>query len=172
MNKISFRKLSKDDFEKIHLWLNKSHMKFYSQEKISLNKVEKKYNKRVEWKEKCYVYVSCFSKKDFWLLQYYRNRDFPNYAEEIRVQEGISIDLFIWEEDFLWKWFWKSMLEAFVKKIFNDNYDIEKIYICHEMENIPAIKCSLSVWFKYLRDIIEDKKKSKLFIITRSNINV
>lgn len=163
LSNIRFAKISKDHIQKIYEWRNKPHMKFWDKDGISLETVEKKYAWRISWEDSCKCYIASIDWEDFWLIQYYRNIDEPEYAQEIWVTDGVSIDLFIWEEAFLWKGLWKKMLNQFTKKIFWDNIDIDSIYICHEIENIWAIKCSLASGFLYEKDVIEDGKANKLF---------
>lgn len=162
--RINFRKIQEADLIKIYNWRNKSHMLFWDKDGISLETVKQKYKKRITREDVCKCYIASFDWNDFWLIQYYRNSDEPEYAREIWIYDWVSLDLFIGEERFLGKGFWKRMLWDFTKKIFKDNHDITSIYICHEVTNTSAIKCSQSVWFQFLKDTIEDWKPSKLFI--------
>lgn len=167
---IEFRKITWEDLNKIYEWRNQPHMKFWDKDGISLQDVEKKYESRISWEDSCLCYIASDSWTDFWLIQYYRNTDEPEYAEEIWVTDGVSIDLFIGNEDFLWKGYWKKMLGDFVDKIFSENSDILTVYICHEDKNLVAIACSKSVGFMFMKDVVEDSKPSKLYKIVRKNV--
>lgn len=167
---IEFRRISQRDIQKIYEWRNKPHMNFWGKEGITLEAVQKKYGWRISWQDSCQCYITSYDGKDFWLIQYYKNIDEPEYSQEIGVEDGASIDLFIGDESFLRKGFGKQMLEEFVEKIFKQVMDIEVVYICHEKENIAAIACSESVGFEFVKQVVEDNKPSKLYKIMRNNV--
>ena len=168
MNKINFRPISTNDFELIHKWLNEEHVRSYQKTFISLGEVKNKYLPRIWNNSICHVYIASFEWTDFWLIQYYKNIDYPKYAEEIWVTKWVSVDLLIWNKDFLWKCFWRIILKEFIKKIFEENKDIDEVFISHEIANDKAIKCSLSVWWKLIKEFYDNWEKSKLFVFSKN----
>jgi RimJ/RimL family protein N-acetyltransferase len=145
-------------------------MKFWDENGISLEAVRGKYKWRISWEDTCKCYIVSSGGIDFWLIQHYRNIDEPEYILEKGISDGLSIDLFIGEYNFLGKGFWKEMLKCFIQKIFSENKDIQTIYICHAIMNIAAIACSESVGFCFLRNVTEEGKICKLFKKEKNNV--
>lgn len=167
---IVFKPLRKEDLPLLHSWLNQAHMrKFYQQQPIAMEEVIEKYTGRIEGTVPIYCHLACFENRPIGKIQCYKNADYREYAQEIGVTDGVSIDLFIGEPSFLGKGLGVQMLQSYLLdvafKIFKDE---SHCYICHETENVRAIGCSEKAGFSFMREVVEEGKPSRLFRYSRT----
>lgn len=162
--------LSTQHLSLLHGWLNQPHMRLhYQREPITFEQVTKKYQDRITYQQPVICYIACYDDKPFGFIQGYKNQDQPDYAAVIGIHTGISLDLFIGEPTFLSKGLGREMLRAYMDhKAFEDFPHQTECYICHNINNVAAIRCSTMVGFKYVKDVIEDDGLSQLFVFQRN----
>ena len=155
---ITIRPLEVSDIELLHYWLNQKHLfPFYMQEPISIEKLFEKFKPRVGKDHKTKCAITSFKEVPFGYTQWYLNRSYPDYgAASLGKGSGFSIDYFIGETNFLGKGLGSSMLKSLILKTFPLLNGSDQIaYICHDTNNLPAIRCTKRAGFK------EDVKFSK-----------
>lgn len=169
MTKISFRPLIKDDLPMLHRWLNEPHMRsFYQRNPISIEDVIKKYTPRIEGKVPTHCHIALTDNVPIGKIQCYRVTDYPIYAKEIGVSDGISVDLFIGEPQFLRQGLGKRMLTAYLDTVAFPQFPAEiNCYICHEKSNQGALSCSVAAGFRPIRGVIEEGQQCELLAFER-----
>jgi aminoglycoside 6'-N-acetyltransferase len=107
--------------------------------------------------------------RPFGYLQCYRNLDWPEWAEEIGVDGGLSIDLYIGEPAYVGAGYGRAMLGAYVREVAFALYpDETRCFIAHAQDNASALACSRSVGFRDVGDFVEDGVDMRLLLIERS----
>ena len=170
MRNISFRPLDKDDLPLLHRWLNEPHMRtFYQKTPLTIESVIEKYTPRIERKVPAHSHIVLADGTAIGKIQCYRAVDYPDFAGEIGVEDGISVDLFIGEPAFLGQGLGKAMLGAYLHLVAFVLFPEEtRCYICHEKSNIPALSCSKSAGFEYVRDVVESGERSELLVYKKA----
>jgi len=93
----------------------------------------------------------------FAYLQCYRNADYPQWAEMIGVENGVSIDLYIGDPAFLHRGLCRAALGGYLREVAFPHYPAERrSYIGHEPANTAALRCSEAVGFRRLRTFLEN----------------
>ena len=166
---ISFRALETKDFPLWHNWLNQPHMReFFQTTPISLDEVERKYAPRTKPGCPTRCLLAVLDDTPVGYRQSYKNASYPNYAAEIEVTDGISIDYCIGNPAYLGRGIGADMLRAFLDtQAFHLFHQETKCYICHEIANEKALRCVTSAGFTLLRDVIDEGKPSRLFVYDR-----
>ena len=166
--KIEFRALAERDLPLMTQWLNKDHMRrFYQKAPISLEAVIKKYMPRINGEVPTFCHIAFLDGIPFGALQTYRIKNYPEFGNEIGINAGLSIDLFIGESAYLGRGLGKSMLRQYMDLAFQKFSEENLCYICHEAENIAALQCSKAVGFQFVREVIESGAKSALLVFDK-----
>jgi len=166
---ITFEPLRQEHLPLLYEWLNRPHMREYYQKRpISLSEVEEKFSPRIRGEFPTHDHIAIYSGAPFGKLQCYKNIDHPNYANEINLTEGLSIDLFIGEPDMMGRGFGRKMLHDYVVRVAFPLYpDESKCFICHELKNIRARACSVAAGFQPVRQVVEGGTPSELLVFHR-----
>jgi len=167
---IGFRPVAESDFPLMNAWLAQPHVRaFYQKEPITLAEVVAKYGGRVRGEDptRCHLALDGAG-RPLGYLQCYRNLDWPDWAEEIDVKDGISIDLYIGETNRIGGGYGRAMLGSYVRDVAFPLYPDERCcYIAHALGNTPALACSRAVGFRDLGDFVEDGVDMRLLVIER-----
>jgi aminoglycoside 6'-N-acetyltransferase len=130
--------------------------------------VKEKFLPRIRREAPTFQHVAELDGRPFAKLQCYRNIDYPDYAAEIGVNDGISIDLFIGEPEFLGRGLGKKMLRQYLMDVaFPLHPGERRCFICHEAENAAALACSRSAGFEFLRDVMEAGLPCRLLVFSK-----
>ncbi|NJS13383.1 MAG: GNAT family N-acetyltransferase [Sphingopyxis sp.] len=169
---LTFRPLKNDDLYLLCEWLNMPHMRhFYQKTPIDLDEVEQKFGPRIEGKTPTFDHIVMHSGVAIGKMQSYKIMDYPDFAKDIDVNDGISVDLFIGNPVKIGVGLGKNMLRSYLSQIAFPEFAAEDFcYICHEIDNHAALACSKSVGFKYLKDVVESGNKCKLLVIDKSSL--
>ncbi len=145
-------------------WLNHPHMRrYYQKNAISLAEVRKKYLPRLASEHPIYCHIAVVDSCPVGKFQCYLSCDYKDFLSELGEKEGVSVDFFIGEEAYLGRGFGKVFLHRYVLDTVTELFPEEKVcYICYAENNHIAIKCSVGVGFKAVKNIIEDGKRSVL----------
>ena len=166
---LTFRPMAAADFPVMAKWLAQPHVRaFYQREPISLAEVCDRYGPRLAeaWPTRCHIAES--RGRPFAYLQCYRNSDWPDWAAEIEVVEGLSIDLYIGEPAFVGRGYGQAMLRAYVRDVAFPRWpDAERCYIAHAAQNVRALACSRAVGFRDIRLFDEDAVTMRLLALER-----
>jgi aminoglycoside 6'-N-acetyltransferase len=167
---IGFRPVAETDFPLMTGWLAQPHVRtFYQKDPISLDQVAAKYVGRVRGEDptRCHLALS-LDGRPFGYLQCYRNLDWPEWAEQISVGGGLSIDLYIGDPAFVGGGYGRAMLAGYVRDVAFPLYpDETRCYIAHSHDNTAALACSRSVGFRDVGDFDEDGVDMRLLLIER-----
>jgi len=167
---VGFRPVVETDFPLMNAWLAQAHVRtFFQKEPITLAEVAAKYGPRVRGEVPTHCHLALDEAgRPFGYLQGYRNLDWPDWAAEIDVDGGLSIDLYIGEPDHVGGGYGRAMLGAYVRDIAFPLYpDEARCYIAHAHENIAALACSRAVGFRDLGDFVEDGVDMRLLLLER-----
>jgi aminoglycoside 6'-N-acetyltransferase len=150
-------------------WLAQPHVKaFYQPNPISLAEVCDRYGPRLadDWPTRCHIAES--RGRPFAYLQSYRIADWPEWAAQIDVFQGLSVDLYIGEPAFLGRGYGQAMLAAYVRDVaFPAWPDERRCYIAHAVANSRALACSRAVGFQELGLFDEDGVTMRLLVLER-----
>ncbi|HEY1751088.1 MAG TPA: GNAT family N-acetyltransferase [Caulobacteraceae bacterium] len=163
---ITYRPMAEADLPLMTDWLNREHLRaFYQREPITEAKVAAKYGPRIRGEAPTHSSLALLGGAPFGYLQCYRIADWPEWQEAIGVEHGISIDLFIGEADLIGRGTGRQMLAGYVEQVAFPTYPSERLcWIAHELENLPARRCSAAAGFTPVREFVEDARPSILMV--------
>jgi aminoglycoside 6'-N-acetyltransferase len=166
---IGFRPVTEADLPLLHGWLNRPHLRrFYQKRPITLDEVIAEYAPAIRGEEPGRLHLALHTGHPFGYLQCYRNLDYPDYARELDLDDGASIDFYIGEPDKLGQGLGSRMERSYVLDVVFPLYPSEThCYVCHESANHTALACSQAAGFKFLRDVIEAGLPSRLLVFPR-----
>ena len=154
---IEFRAVEESDFPKLAAWLSEPHVRqFYQKMPVTLKEVALEYGPSVRGEEPTICHLALSQGVPFAYLQCYRNIDYPEWANLIDVNDGISVDLFLGEPRYLHKGLGRAALASYLRQVAFPCYAREThAYIAHEPANTAALRCSRAVGFRPLRSFLE-----------------
>ncbi|HEX3919145.1 MAG TPA: GNAT family N-acetyltransferase [Caulobacteraceae bacterium] len=163
---ITFRPLTEADLPLMTDWLNRDHLRaFYQREAISVADVAAKYGPRIRGEAPTRSSLALLGGAPFGYLQCYRIADWADWQTTIGVEHGISIDLFIGEAELIGRGTGRQMLGGYVEQVAFPTYPSERLcWIAHELENLPARRCSAAAGFAPVREFVEDGHPSILMV--------
>jgi aminoglycoside 6'-N-acetyltransferase len=169
---IDFRPLELADCPLLTRWLAEPHVRrFYQREPITLAEVEEEYGPTIRGEEPSLSHIAAAGAVPFGYIQCYANMAYPEYAETIGVDHGVSVDLYIGDPTFVGHGFGQAMLAGYLARVAFPAYPDEALaYIAHEPDNQAALACSLAVGFKPLRHIVEDGVVDQLLVLRREDL--
>lgn len=166
---IGFRSVTEADLPLLHAWLNRPHLRqFYQKRPITLDEVRAEYAPAIRGEEPGRLHLALHDGFPFGYLQCYRNLDYPDYARELDLNDGTSIDFYIGEPDKLGRGLGKRMERSYALDVVFPLYpDESHCYVCHEAANLIALACSQAAGFTALRDVTEAGLPSRLLVYPR-----
>jgi len=171
---ITFRPLAFADCALLTLWLAEPHVRrFYQKQPITLVEVEAEYGPTIRGEEPSLSHIAAAGGVPFGYIQCYANMAYPDYADTIGVDHGVSVDLYIGDPAFVGRGFGRAMLAGYFARVAFPAYPDEMLaYIAHEPDNLAALACSLAVGFKPLRQIVEDGVVDQLLVLRRADLRM
>lgn len=139
---ISFRKLldSNEDFALMHKWCkNKYIYEWFEQRELSLNEITTKYKNKLKNKEQELFIIKC-NQIDIGFTQIYKFENDNNIKNIERYKNIYEFDIFIGEEEYLFKGIGSSIIRKINNMIYS-NYKADAIILRPFKRNIRAIKC-------------------------------
>lgn len=164
---IEIKPLQLNDLSTLFEWMKQEHLyPFYMRERPEQNSFNKKFTPRIGFGDKTKSYMVSLSGQQFGYIQWYLNRNHPDYGASLLGKEtGVSFDYFIGDPNFLGKGLGVKMLEEMIFLIKKDLISEDRIfYVGHDKENISAIRCSEKAGFIFEKDFIEKEKPSTLYV--------
>jgi aminoglycoside 6'-N-acetyltransferase len=162
---ITFRPLDMSDMPRLATWLMAPHVRqFYQPAPITLAEVTAEYAPMIGGRTPTICHIACAG-APFAYVQSYRNRAYPDWAELIEAQDGISLDLFIGEPAFLHRGFGRALILAYLQQVALAHFADEiRAYIAHACANAAALRCSQGAGFRPLREFMEDGVPTLLLV--------
>lgn len=165
---INFSQLKENDFHQLFVWLNQPYIRtFYQKEAIDFIAIEQKYTERLQSNSTVNCYIINFNTVPIGYIQTYMIADHVDFSNVTGVKNGASIDFYIGNPAFLNRGFGWLIELKFLKEILFSNTTASKCYVYHEKDNIPALKSSKKVGFRYFKSLIIDNKVNYLFLIPK-----
>jgi len=163
---IAYRPLAEADLPLMADWLNRPHLRaFYQRAPISLAAVAAKYGPRIRREVPTQSWLAVLAETPFGYLQCYRLADWPDWRATVGVDHGVSIDLFIGEPSLIGRGIGRRMLSGYVEQVAFPQHPEERLcWIGHELENVPARRCSAAAGFVPVREYVEDGNQSVLMV--------
>ena len=141
---ITFRPLQATDFKLMHRWLNEPHVIKWWEKAPSYEDVVKKYSDRIKSDTKIHVFIMQNEGKDFGMIQYYIEDDKEYQLDD----KACAIDLFIGEENMLYKGLGTKAIKQCITDLIVPHYNPTYICIDPDETNEAAIKAYQKVGFK------------------------
>jgi aminoglycoside 6'-N-acetyltransferase len=167
---VGFRLVAETDFPLMTGWLAQPHVRtFFQRKPTNFEEVTAKYGRRVRGEDPTWCHLALDGVgRPFGYLQCYRNLDWPDWAAEIDVKDGLSIDLYIGEPDFVGRGYGRAMLGGYIREAAFPLYPGEtRCFIAHAHDNAAALACSRSVGFHDVGSFVEDGIDMRLLRIER-----
>lgn len=163
---ISYRPLIEADLPLMTDWLNRVHLRAYFQrEPISAAEVATKYGPRIRGEAPAHCSLALLDDRPFGFLQCYRVVDWPDWAEAISAEHGLSVDLCIGEPELIGQGLGRRMLAGYVEQVAFARYPQERLcWIVHVLENTAARNCSAAAGFSPVRTFIDEGRPSILMV--------
>jgi aminoglycoside 6'-N-acetyltransferase len=167
---LRFEPLKEQDIQGVFSWLQLPHVrKFYHPKPLpSWRETREKYLQRLDpdWPTKCFLICTG---RPIGYIQTYRVADHPDYAETIGEFEGISVDLFIGEPQYIGNGWGRVSLLKFINEVAFPLFPREEVcWIYHDKMNHRALRASMAVGFQYVRDFIEDGTQKELLTLSKA----
>jgi hypothetical protein len=168
---LAFRLMQPEDLRLVWRWLNAPHMRdFYQKTPITLKAVKAEFLPDLRGEFPTFHHICLLSGRAIGKLQCYRNLAYPDYAAEIGVDEGVSIDLFIGEAELLNRGIGRRMLRAYALELALPLHPGEtKVFICHELSNGRARACSKAAGFESMGVVDEAGAPSELLVLKKGH---
>jgi len=162
---LHFQQMKEEDLPRIYSWLEEPHVReFYHRKTLpSWEEMNEKYRQRLDpaWPTRCFL--SCLD-HPIGYIQVYRIADYPEYAAMIGETEGISIDLFIGELEYVGRGWGRRILMQFLDEVAPHLFPNENIcWIHHEPANQRAVHASKAAGFQYVRNFLEEGDVKELY---------
>lgn len=171
-DEITFLPLVETDFPAFTEWLNRPHLRrFFQKKPISLAEVTAKYGPSVRGETPTWCQLALLDGRPFGYLQSYRIADYPKWADTIGENDGIGVDLLIFEPELIGKGLGRAMLGAYLRDVAFPLFPEEqRCFIGHENENVAGWRNSESLGFRFVRDFVEDGAPSRLLVLERGEM--
>ena len=151
---ISFRPLRYSDLPLLHRWLNAPHVaRWWYGDDTSWHGVQKEYTLYIEGREPVEPYLILHDDRPIGYIQAYLISDDEEYAGLVGVEDSAGVDMFIGEEEYLYRGLGGEILRRFlVEVVFRD----ERVRVCvigPESKNVAAIRAYEKAGFRFFKTI-------------------
>ena len=142
--KISFRKLTNNDYNLLFKWCQNSFIyEWFEQRMLSYDEIVEKYSKKLDTEEQELLIIQG-DNKDIGFVQIYKYDDkIPNY------KNVYEFDLFIGEEEYLSKGIGTIIVNE-INDLIYSKYHADAIILRPFKRNIRAIKCYLKCGYQII----------------------
>lgn len=152
--RIGFRRLRPPDLPLMHRWLNAPHVaRWWYGEDTSWRGIEEKYFPRIEDREPVEAYVILYDGSPIGYIQCYPISHDEEYARLVGVEDSAGVDLFIGEEDYLYRGLGSLVLRRFLGEVVFENESVKTCVIGPEPKNTAAIRAYEKAGFRYFKKI-------------------
>jgi RimJ/RimL family protein N-acetyltransferase len=154
----------------IHRWLDTPHVArwWHEEDTGTFREVSEKYSAYIEGKVPVEPYLILYENRPFGYIQSYRVSDDEEYEKLVGMKDSAGIDLFIGEEDLLYKGLGPLVIRRFVKEIVFADESISVCIIDPEPENTAAIRAYEKVGFEYFKSADTSEGPVHLMTLSRA----
>jgi aminoglycoside 6'-N-acetyltransferase len=146
---MTFRRLTRDDFEMLAGWLAQPHVQRWWHHQFSAAAVERDFGPTVDGEEPAEDHVVALGGDPIGLIQYCRLHDYGDNVEELRplidVPAGaVSIDYLIGDPSLIGRGVGRAMITAFVERIWRTEAAATCVIV-------PVCSANVASWTALLR---------------------
>lgn len=166
---LRFEPLKEQDLAALYSWLQQPHVReFYHRKSVSSwDETCEHYLQRLKPGSPTKSFLGCVD-APIGYIQTYRVADYPEYAAAIGEIEGICVDLFIGDLQYLGRGWGRLMLLKFLNNVAFPLFPEEEVcWIYHEPLNRRALRASQAAGFRYVRDFLEEGDVKQLLTLRR-----
>ena len=158
-----------DDLPLLCDWLNRPHLRqFYQKAPTTLDAVRERYWDKLRGQEPTHAHLALLDGKPFGYLQCYRIADWPDYAAEIDVTDGVGLDYYIAEPELIGRGLGRAMLAAYLDGVVFPLFLGEtRCVVCYETANAASGGVLESIGFRPVRDLTEGGVPSRMMVFER-----
>ena len=175
LGKISFRKLTRDDFDKLYKWCQNDYVyEWFEQRKLSYEEVCDKYEHKLLLGKQELLIIN-YDDKDIGLVQIYKYENDTKIKELEKYHNIYEYDLFIGEEDYLSKGIGK-MVVYLINEMIYSKYNADAIVLRPFKNNVRALncyqKCNFKIISEYQGTDTLDNQQTVLVLLNVKNANL
>lgn len=147
---IGFRRLRHGDLPTIHRWLHTPHVaRWWHEDTRPYEEVAEHYSAYIEGREPVEPYLILYDDRPIGYIQSYRVSGDEEYEKLVNIENSAGIDLFIGEEDLLYRGLGPRIIRRFIGELVFAEESIEVCIIDPEPGNKAAIRAYEKVGFRY-----------------------
>lgn len=150
--RVGFRRLQASELPMIHRWLHTPHVaRWWYEDTGPYEKVAKQYSAYIEGEEPVEPFLILHEGRPVGYIQWYRVSEDEEYEELVDIEDSAGIDLFIGEEDLLYRGLGPLVIKRFIEEVVFADEGIETCIIDPEPGNGAAIRAYEKVGFCYFK---------------------
>ncbi len=151
---ISFRPLRSSDLPLMHRWLNTPHVaRWWYGDDTSWRGIEEQYGSYIEGREPVRPYLILHDDEPTGYIQSYLVSDDEEYARLVGVEDSAGVDMFIGEEEYLYRGLGREILRRFLAEVVFRDEAVRVCVIGPEPKNVAAIRAYEKAGFRYVKTI-------------------
>lgn len=151
---IAFRRLRHSDIALIHRWLRTPRVARWWHDDVGpYEEVAQRYTAYIEGEEPVEPFLILHEDSPIGYIQAYRVSDDEEYYRLIGVEDSAGLDLFIGEEEFLYRGLGSRVIRRFLREVVFANESVEVCVIGPEPKNRAAIRSYEKAGFYFFRTI-------------------
>jgi len=138
----------------MHRWLNAPHVaRWWHGEDTSLRGIEEKYFPRIEDREPVEPYLILHDGEPIGYIQAYPVSHDEEYARLVGVEDSVGVDMFIGEEEYLYRGLGGGILRRFLAEVVFRDEGVRVCVIGPEPRNVAAIRAYEKAGFRFFKTI-------------------
>ena len=137
----AFCSLKRSDFPLLQRWLAEPHVDAWWHQKLDLDGLEDRYGRCIDGKLPTYVFIILQDARPIGFIQWYRWRDYPDYAAPVDAgPDSAGIDLAIGELDMIGLGIGSRVIREFVERIVFAERGMTSVIADPAVENIRSVR--------------------------------
>lgn len=153
-NRLSFRRLRSSDLSLLHRWLNAPHVaRWWYGDDTSWHGVQEEYTKYIEGREPVEPYLILQDDRPIGYIQTYLISHDEEYASLVGVEDSAGVDMFIGEEEYLYRGLGGEILRRFLVEVVFRDENVKVCVIGPEPKNVAAIRAYEKAGFRFFKTI-------------------
>ena len=138
----------------MHRWLNTPHVaRWWYGDDTSWRGIEEQYGSYIEGREPVRPYLILQGGTPIGYIQSYLVSDDEEYARLVGVEDSAGVDMFIGEEEYLYRGLGSEILRRFLAEVVFRDENVKVCVIGPEPKNVAAIRAYEKAGFRYFKTI-------------------